>query len=74
MSNIQQKARLSILERLKQKGAPGMMSPIPQSQPSIGEEMNGEEESLNDFGISPDLKQRLNPKKKPDDEEDPESY
>jgi hypothetical protein len=56
-----QQARVSILQRLKQKGMPSM-SPVPG--PISEEEMVGEEETLNDLGPSQALQMRLNPKKK----------
>lgn len=59
---VKQKARYGILERLKQKGMPGLdMSPV--SSPMASEEMGTEspEETLNDMGIEPTspLKKRL---------------
>jgi hypothetical protein len=73
LERIKQQARLSVLEKLKQKGAPGM-SPIPA--PMSPEEMGSEapEETLNDMGF-PEIKEdglkvRLRKKKRPGPEQD----
>ena len=66
---LKQQARLSIIERLKQKGMPGLdMSPVPSA--ISPEDMAPESETLNDMGIAPgQLKTRLR-KKKPRPESD----
>lgn len=60
---IKQQARMSILEKLKQKGAP--ISPFPGEKPMIDAELSGEQETLNDFGLEPDLGARLKKKNRP---------
>jgi hypothetical protein len=50
LERIKQQARLSVLEKLKQKGAPGMSPiPAPMSPEEIGSE--APEETLNDMGF-----------------------
>lgn len=62
-----QQARMSILQRLKQKGMP--IGPFPgnesEEEPTSFEQ--APEETLNDLGPAPDLEQRMNRtrKKKP---------
>lgn len=65
LDKIKQQARLSIIERLRQKGTP--ISPFPgkdeEAPISEDEALSGEEESLNDFGLDAGLKARLMKKK-----------
>jgi hypothetical protein len=62
---LKQRARLSILEKLKQKGTPGT---VPTSAPGpISEEeidSAAPEETLNDMGLEPSLAERIRLRKK----------
>ena len=66
MDKMKQQARLSIIEKLKQKGAPQMesISPMPGSEP-------GMEENMNDIGITDELADRIKPRKKRKDKSNP---
>lgn len=48
---IKQKARLSILERLKQQMPGGALSPVPSPLEEIPEMSEEEQETLNDMGL-----------------------
>jgi len=62
---VKQKARLSIIERLRGKGMP--MSPVPEA--ITPDQMAPEEETLNDMGLAPSLSDKLKKKKKPQSDE-----
>lgn len=72
LDRVKQQARFSILQKLKQKGMP--VSPFPGEEPTLTSELNGEEESLNDFGLSEDLQRKMPKAKKKPQSIDEESY
>lgn len=67
---LKQQARLSIIERMRQKGMP--MSPVPSQVTPEEMAEAGEEETLNDMNITPSLQAKLRKKKRIGPEQSPE--
>lgn len=59
---LKQQARLSIIERMRQKGMP--MSPVPSRVTPEEMAEAGEEETLNDMNVTPSLQAKLRKKKR----------